>query len=296
MVPNSAVPPQLACCFLERGNGEMAGRSPYATHANMVVTTTKINSPIIVYIRGRTKLIFRSRTRATSAYSSSISSSSNNNNDNNDIIHPPLILPSPSDLFPPWAYNSKPYFRFEILHQSTKSLARVGQIITPNGIVDTPGYVAVGTNATIKAVDFDIANSNYVNQRLIFANTYHLMLHPGTDIIRDGGGIHQFTGRGGGPFITDSGGFQIFSLQYGGVTESRESKGGELKRAATLVSSKKKKTKSKKSSWRSDVIGKVKVTEEHVEFRNYRNGSKVILSPESSIRAQKDIGADVSEL
>lgn len=80
------------------------------------------------------------------------------------------------------------------------------------------------------------------------------------------------------------------------MTESRESKGGELKRAASMVSSKKKKTKSKKSSWRSDVIGKVKVTEEHVEFRNYRNGSKVILSPESSIRAQKDIGADVSEL
>ena len=261
----------------------------------MVVTTTKINSPIIVYIRGRTELIFRSRTRATSAYSSIISSS--NNNDNNDILHPPL-LPSPSD-FPPWAYNSKPYFRFEILHQSTKSLARVGRIITPNGIVDTPGYVAVGTNATIKAVDFDIANSHYVNQQLVFANTYHLMIHPGTDLIRDAGGIHQFIGRnnaqGGGPFITDSGGFQIFSLQYGGVTESRESKGGELKRAATLVSSKKK-TKSKKSSWRSDVIGKVKVTEEHVEFRNYRNGSKVFLSPESSIRAQKDIGADVSEL
>jgi queuine tRNA-ribosyltransferase len=263
----------------------------------MVVTTTKLNSPVIDLLRGRTKLIFRSRTTTiTSPYSnnrSSSSSSSSSNNDNDDNIHPPL--PSPFD-FPSWAYHPKPYFRFDILHQSTKSMARVGQIITPNGIVDTPGYVAVGTNATIKAIDFDIANSQYVNQQLVFANTYHLMLHPGTDIIRDAGGIHQFTGRrgGGGPFITDSGGFQIFSLQYGGVTESRrESKVGELKRAATALSSKKKTSKSK-SHWRSDVIGKVKVTEEHVEFRNYRNGAKVILSPESSIRAQKDIGADVS--
>jgi queuine tRNA-ribosyltransferase len=227
-------------------------------------------------------------------YSNRSSSSSSSINDNDDNIHHPS-LPSPSD-FPPWAYNPKPYFRFDILHQSTKSMARVGQIITPNGIVDTPGYVAVGTNATIKAIDFDIANSQYVNQQLVFANTYHLMIHPGTDIIRDAGGIHQFTGRnrGGGPFITDSGGFQIFSLQYGGVTESRrEFKGGELKRAAAVPSSKKKTSKSK-SYWRSDVVGKVKVTEEHVEFRNYRNGAKVILSPESSIRAQKDIGADVS--
>lgn len=265
----------------------------------MVMTTTKLNSPIIVFIHGRTKLIFQSRTTTiTKPYSNkscSSSSSSSSSNDNSDIHSPPL-LPSPSD-FPPWAYNPKPYFRFEILHQSTKSLARVGRIITPNGIVDTPGYVAVGTNATIKAVDFDIANSNYVNQQLVFANTYHLMIHPGTDIIRDAGGIHQFTGRGGGPFITDSGGFQIFSLKYGGVTESRESKGGELKRAAAIAalsSKKNKKTNKSKSYWRSDVIGKVKVTEEYVEFRNYRNGNKVILSPESSIRAQKDIGADVS--
>lgn len=263
-----------------------------------VMAMTKLNSPIIVFIHGRTKLIFQSRTTTTitTPYSNnrrSSSSSSSSNNDNNDDTHPPL--PSPSD-FPSWAYHPKPYFRFEILHQSSKSLARVGQIITPNGIVDTPGYVAVGTNATIKAVDFDIANSNYVNQQLVFANTYHLMLHPGTDTIRDAGGIHQFTGRGGGPFITDSGGFQIFSLQYGGVTESRESKGGELKRAAKAVQSskKKKKTNKSKSYWRSDVIGKVKVTEEYVEFRNYRNGSKVIVSPESSIKAQKDIGADVS--
>jgi queuine tRNA-ribosyltransferase len=52
------------------------------------------------------------------------------------------------------------------------------------------------------------------------------MLRPGSDIVRDAGGIHEFTGRRNGPFITDSGGFQVFSLKYGGVTESLESGGG----------------------------------------------------------------------
>ena len=98
-------------------------------------------------------------------------------------------------------------------------------------------------------------------------------------------GIHKFTGRNG-PFITDSGGFQVFSLKYGGVTESLHSK-GELKRAKSERSK-------KKQYWRTDVMGKVKVTEDYVAFKSYRDGSEVILSPESSIQAQKDIGADVS--
>jgi hypothetical protein len=137
----------------------------------------------------------------------------------------------------------------------------------------------------LKAADFPAADASW--QQLIFSNTYHLMLRPGSDIVRDAGGIHEFTGRRNGPFITDSGGFQVFSLKYGGVTESLESGGGELKRASSSRGK-------RKSYWRSDVMGKVKVTEDHVEFRSYRDGSRVTLSPESSIRAQKDIGADVS--
>ncbi|KAL3784004.1 hypothetical protein ACHAWO_000376 [Cyclotella atomus] len=185
--------------------------------------------------------------------------------------------------FPSWAYNAKDYFSFETLYQSKKSSARVGRIITPHGVIDTPGFVAVGTNATLKALDFPSANN--AGQQLVFSNTYHLMLHPGTDIIKEAGGIHKFTGRTHHPFITDSGGFQVFSLAYGSVKESLESK-GELKRA---------KPKNTKCHWRSDVSGQnaVKVTEDHVIFKSYRDGSKVILTPESCIQAQKDIGADI---
>jgi queuine tRNA-ribosyltransferase len=195
--------------------------------------------------------------------------------------HLPRKLPTSLD-FPPWAYEPKDHFRFEVLHRSTKSSARVGRMTTPHGIVDTPGFVAVGTNAALKVVDFPVADD--AGQQLVFSNTYHLLLHPGTDVIREAGGIHKFTGRDG-PFITDSGGFQVFSLKYGGVAESMES-GGELKRSPSRGK--------KKSYWRSDVMGKVKVMEDHVEFKSYRDGSKIVLSPETSIQAQKDIGADVS--
>jgi hypothetical protein len=66
---------------------------------------------------------------------------------------PPPKLLGPDD-FPDWAYQPRDFFRFEILHESTKSQARVGRIHTPHGIIDTPGYVAVATNAALKGVDF----------------------------------------------------------------------------------------------------------------------------------------------
>ncbi|KAL7496248.1 hypothetical protein ACHAWT_004469 [Skeletonema menzelii] len=191
-----------------------------------------------------------------------------------------LPLPTAAD-FPRWAYEPKSYFNFEVIHQSKKSLARVGRIHTPHGTIDTPGFVAVATNAALKAVDFPKADK--AGQQLCFANTYHLMLQPGTKVIKDAGGIHNFTGRDR-PFITDSGGFQVFSLKHGSVKESLESR-GELKRS----------TVKNKPHWRSGITGAnaVKVTEDHVIFKSYRDGSKIILSPESSIQAQKDIGADV---
>ena len=191
-------------------------------------------------------------------------------------------LPTPAD-FPRWAYDAKSYFRFEVLYQSKKSLARVGRIHTPHGIIDTPGFVAVATNAALKALDFPKADG--AGQQLCFANTYHLMLRPGSDIIREAGGIHNFTGRTDRPFITDSGGFQVFSLKHGSVKESLESK-GELKRSISTKN---------KPHWRSGVTGSnaVKVTEDHVIFKSYRDGSKIVLSPESSIQAQKDIAADI---
>ena len=100
-------------------------------------------------------------------------------------------------------------FSFKILYQSTKSRARVGQIVTPHGIIDTPNFVAVGTNGTLKALDNQLLEQ--MDQQLMFCNTYHLMLHPGTDVVKAAGGLHKFINRNQ-PIITDSGGFQVFSL------------------------------------------------------------------------------------
>ncbi len=158
-------------------------------------------------------------------------------------------------------------FRFEVIHKSTKSRARVGRIHTPHGIIDTPGFVAVGTNGTLKAVDNKTIDD--LGLQLMFANTYHLILQPGSKLIAQAGGIHKFANRSM-PIITDSGGFQVFSLAYGGVTQELKSK-GQKKHDNSVI----------------------KINEQGVLFRSYRDGSKILLTPETSIQAQKEIGADI---
>lgn len=75
-------------------------------------------------------------------------------------------------------------------------------------MIDTPGFVAVGTNAALKAVDSAWADAEGL--QLMFCNTYHLMLHPGADVVQAAGGLHAFMGRRRDrPLITDSGGFQV---------------------------------------------------------------------------------------
>lgn len=163
--------------------------------------------------------------------------------------------------------KSHEYFRFELVHKSRKSRARVGKIHTPHGIIDTPHFVAVGTNGTLKALD-SISVDN-LNVQLMFCNTYHLMLQPGTQVIKAAGGLHTFMNRKH-PLITDSGGFQVFSLAYGTVKDELKSKGQKKGNTAVL-----------------------RITEEGVTFRSYRNGDLILLTPESSIAAQKDLGADI---
>jgi queuine tRNA-ribosyltransferase len=159
------------------------------------------------------------------------------------------------------------YFHFELIHQSRKSHARVGRIHTPHGIIDTPNFVAVGTNGTVKAISNDIVNT--LGLQLMFCNTYHLMVHPGADIVAQAGGLHTFINRSH-PIITDSGGFQVFSLAYGTVKEELKSKGTKKHTEAVI-----------------------KISEEGVLFRSYRDGSPLFLTPESSIQAQKKLGADI---
>ena len=103
----------------------------------------------------------------------------------------------------------KKTFAFQVGHQSTDSLARTGTITTTHGEVKTPMFMPVGTLATVKTLDPQEIKE--IGSGVILSNTYHLALRPGTDVIVAAGGIHQFMNYHG-PILTDSGGFQVFSL------------------------------------------------------------------------------------
>lgn len=143
----------------------------------------------------------------------------------------------------------------------------MGRIHTPHGIIDTPNFVPVGTNGTLKALDSVTADQ--LGVQLMFCNTYHLMLHPGTETVQKAGGLHSYMNRKN-PIITDSGGFQVFSLAYGTVKDELKSKGKQQQNNSVL-----------------------KISEEGVLFRSYRDGAPILLTPETSVQAQKALGADI---
>ena len=98
-------------------------------------------------------------------------------------------------------------FSFDIQH--TAGRARAGLLHTPRGVVETPVFMPVGTLATVKALDPDELRT--MHAQIILANAYHLHLRPGDDLVRRLGGVHRFSAWDG-PILTDSGGFQVFSL------------------------------------------------------------------------------------
>lgn len=89
--------------------------------------------------------------------------------------------------------------------------ARVGRLTTPHGVIDTPQFIPVGTQATVKALG--PRELTEIGAEIVLANTYHLMLRPGADLIEKFGGLHKFMGWDK-PIMTDSGGFQVFSLGH----------------------------------------------------------------------------------
>lgn len=158
-------------------------------------------------------------------------------------------------------------FKFEVLKEDHNSKARLGRIHTPHGIIETPAFVFCATKANIKGVTVDHIKNE--NTQIILSNTYHLMLQPGSEIIKNAGGLHKFTGWKG-PMMTDSGGFQIFSLGHGGVAS--EIKGsGATKLNKTML----------------------KITENGAHFRSYIDGKMVYLTPELSMQVQMNLGADL---
>src|SRR5213082_2930304 len=140
-------------------------------------------------------------------------------------------------------------FAFVIDAECSGTWARAGTIHTPHGIVRTPIFMPVGTQATVKSVSPEELRA--AATQIILANTYHLMLRPGPELVASLGGLHSFM-HWDGPILTDSGGFQVFSL-------------GHLR----------------------------KLSEEGAAFKSHLDGSPRMLTPESVMQIEAELGADI---
>ena len=103
----------------------------------------------------------------------------------------------------------KEEFKYELIHKDAKSKARLGKLNVFGKVVDTPVFMPVGTQATVKFLSSDDIKNLHAS--IILGNTYHLWLRPGPETLEKAGGIHSFMNYDG-PILTDSGGFQVFSL------------------------------------------------------------------------------------
>ncbi|KAL3927155.1 MAG: hypothetical protein SGPRY_002957 [Prymnesium sp.] len=187
----------------------------------------------------------------------------------------PMTLPPPADSFPSW--SPRDFFSFEVIHRSKKpgSRARVCRITTPHGVILTPAFVPVGTNAALKALDE--RHGKEAGVQLMFCNTYHLLVHPGHEIIGKAGGLHRFMNHEGA-LITDSGKpVSIASprhADYRGCFVCRDAKEAQEAGGASGGSL-------------------LRVSERGAVFRSYHDGRTIELTPESSVAAQKNLGADI---
>lgn len=161
-------------------------------------------------------------------------------------------------------------FGFELIKQDDKTRARLGKVTTPHGVIYTPNFVFCATKAAMKAIT--PSQLWEAGSQIILSNTYHLMLTPGPEIVEQMGGLQKFTGWRG-PMLTDSGGYQIFSMGFGSV--SSEIKG---KRDTVAM------------GWNQTLI---KIDESGATFRSYVDGTIHYLTPERSIDIQRQLGADL---
>ncbi len=157
--------------------------------------------------------------------------------------------------------------KFSFTLKTTDNKARRGEVFTAHGSIQTPAFMPVGTQATVKAMKISDVKSS--GAEIILGNTYHLMLRPGADLVAQFGGLHKFMGWDG-PILTDSGGFQVMSLAGAKMA------GGSAAGAAPKQ------------------IGLCKITDNGVEFSSHIDGSKHFITPEKSIEIQHKLGSDIT--
>ncbi len=163
-------------------------------------------------------------------------------------------------------YQLKQKFNFTVIKQGPLA-ARLGLLLTPHGEIATPAFIFCATRAAMKSLTIEQLRA--ANTQIILSNTYHLMLQPGADSVQAQGGLQKFTGWRG-PMLTDSGGFQIFSLGSGNVAD--EIKGSRMMSTAKTL---------------------LKISEDGASFRSYIDGREYLLTPEESMRIQRCLGADL---
>ncbi len=148
--------------------------------------------------------------------------------------------------------------------------ARAGALHTAHGQVRTPAFIPLATKATVRSLDAaEVAELGY---ELVLGNTFHLMLSPGAERIAARGGLHEFMGWERA-VITDSGGFQVFSLAHGNVADEIKGTGRKLP---------------------SRQGGILEIAEQGVRFRSYLDGSERFISPETSMQVQAALGSDIA--
>ena len=164
---------------------------------------------------------------------------------------------------------------FKKSYQSKKkgSRARLGEINTAYGTIKTPSFVAVGTKGTVKSLLPSLLKE--IGTQVVFVNTYHLVTHPGVEVIEKAGGIHHYANLSL-PLMSDSGGFQVFSL----ARNKKQNDSLKLK-----INQERENLKEK--------LAVIKISDDGVKFRSVFDGTVLEFTPEKSIEYQKKIGADI---
>ncbi len=168
---------------------------------------------------------------------------------------------------------------FKIEKKLIGKLGRVGKISTPHGVIETPAFVVVGTKATVKSLNPEQVKE--VGAQVILANTYHLYLQPGDEAIKKMGGLGKMM-NWSGPTMTDSGGFQVFSL--GAAYKKGISKILQVTDPSLLIPER---------FDDSDAPRLAKIGQDGVSFTSHLDGSIHYITPEKSIQIQHNLGADI---
>lgn len=169
---------------------------------------------------------------------------------------------------------------FKIEKKIDGTLMRAGEIKTPHGVIKTPSFVPVGTKATVKAITPE--EMKELGAQVVLCNTYHLYLQPKDELVKKAGGLHKFM-NWSGPMMTDSGGFQVFSL---GVAYGKEiSKVVSITDPSLLIP--------ERSSVLDGVPRLATIGNDGVSFRSHIDGSLHYITPEKSIEIQHNLGADI---